>query len=137
LEPDDLVKYGLIPEFIGRLPVSAVLEPLDSHALQAILTEPRDALVKQFQTLLSMDDVALDFEPEAIEAIASEAHRRKTGARALRGIVEELMLDVMYDLPSRSDVKRFTITRDLVEQRTRAQVVPLGGSLEEARQASA
>jgi ATP-dependent Clp protease ATP-binding subunit ClpX len=137
LQPEDLVKYGLIPEFIGRLPVSAVLEPLDSHALQAILTEPRDALVKQFQTLLSMDEVALEFEPDAIEAIAREAHRRKTGARALRGIVEELMLDVMYDLPSRSDVKTFTITRDLVEQRTRAQVVQLGGSMEGAQQASA
>jgi ATP-dependent Clp protease ATP-binding subunit ClpX len=137
LEPDDLVKYGLIPEFIGRLPVTAVLEPLDARALQAILTEPRDALVKQFQTLLSMDDVALQFEPDAIEAIAAEAHRRKTGARALRGIVEELMLDVMYDLPSREDVKTFTITRDLVEQRTRAQVVRLGGSMEEAHQASA
>ena len=137
LQPDDLVKYGLIPEFIGRLPVSAVLEPLDSHALRAILTEPRDALVKQFQTLLSMDEVALEFEPDAIEAIASEAHRRKTGARALRGIVEELMLDVMYDLPSRSDVKTFTITRDLVEQRTRGQVVQLGGSMEGAQQASA
>jgi len=137
LQPDDLVKYGLIPEFIGRLPVSAVLEPLDSHALQAILTEPRDALVKQFQTLLSMDEVALEFEPDAIEAIANEAHRRKTGARALRGIVEELMLDVMYDLPSRRDVKSFTITRDLVEQRTRGQVVQLGGSMEGAQQASA
>jgi ATP-dependent Clp protease ATP-binding subunit ClpX len=137
LQPDDLVKYGLIPEFIGRLPVSAVLEPLDSHALQAILTEPRDALVKQFQTLLSMDEVALEFEPDAIEAIANEAHRRKTGARALRGIVEELMLDVMYDLPSRGDVKSFTITRDLVEQRTRGQVVQLGGSMEGAQQASA
>jgi ATP-dependent Clp protease ATP-binding subunit ClpX len=137
LQPDDLVKYGLIPEFIGRLPVSAVLEPLDSHALQAILTEPRDALVKQFQTLLSMDEVALEFEPDAIEAIAKEAHRRKTGARALRGIVEELMLDVMYDLPSRSDVKSFTITRDLVEQRTRGQVVQLGGSMDGAQQASA
>jgi ATP-dependent Clp protease ATP-binding subunit ClpX len=137
LQPDDLVKYGLIPEFIGRLPVSAVLEPLDSHALQAILTEPRDALVKQFQTLLSMDEVALEFEPDAIEAIAKEAHRRKTGARALRGIVEELMLDVMYDLPSRCDVKSFTITRDLVEQRTRGQVVQLGGSMDEAQQASA
>jgi ATP-dependent Clp protease ATP-binding subunit ClpX len=137
LQPDDLVKYGLIPEFIGRLPVSAVLEPLDSIALQAILTEPRDALVKQFQTLLSMDEVALEFEPEAIEAIAHEAHRRKTGARALRGIVEELMLDVMYDLPSRGDVKSFTITRDLVEQRTRGQVVQLGGSMEGAQQASA
>ena len=137
LEPDDLVKYGLIPEFIGRLPVTAVLETLDARALQAILTDPRDALVKQFQTLLSMDDVALQFETDAIEAIAAEAHRRKTGARALRGIVEELMLDVMYDLPSREDVKTFTITRDLVEQRTRAQVVQLGGSMEEARQASA
>jgi ATP-dependent Clp protease ATP-binding subunit ClpX len=137
LQPDDLVKYGLIPEFIGRLPVSAVLEPLDTKALEAILTEPRDALVKQFQTLLSMDDVRLEFEPGALEAIAAEAHRRKTGARALRGIVEELMLDLMYDLPSRTDVKQFTITRELVEQRSKAQVVPLGGSLEEPRQATA
>jgi ATP-dependent Clp protease ATP-binding subunit ClpX len=125
LEPDDLVRYGLIPEFIGRLPVSAVLEPLDARALEAILTEPRDALVKQFQTLLSMDEVRLEFEPDAVEAIAAEAHRRKTGARALRGIVEELMLDLMYDLPSRSDVNTFTITRELVESRSRAQVVPL------------
>ncbi|MFN9932942.1 MAG: ATP-dependent protease ATP-binding subunit ClpX [Cyanobacteriota bacterium] len=124
LEPDDLVRYGLIPEFIGRLPVSAVLTPLDAPALEAILTEPRDALVKQFQTLLSMDDVRLDFEPGAVEAIAAEAHRRKTGARALRGIVEELMLDVMYDLPSRQDVKSFTITRDLVEQRSKVKVLP-------------
>jgi len=136
LEPDDLVRYGLIPEFIGRLPVTAVLEPLDERALEAILTEPRDALVKQFQTLLSMDNVRLEFEPGAVEAIATEAHRRKTGARALRGIVEELMLDVMYDLPSRHDVKSFTITRQLVEQRSRAQVVPLGGG-EREEQASA
>ena len=137
LQPDDLVKYGLIPEFIGRLPVSTVLEPLDTKALEAILTEPRDALVKQFQTLLSMDDVRLDFEPGALEAIAAEAHRRRTGARALRGILEELMLDLMYDLPSRNDVKQFTITRELVEQRSKAQVVPLGAGLEEARQARA
>jgi ATP-dependent Clp protease ATP-binding subunit ClpX len=128
LEPDDLVKYGLIPEFIGRLPVTAVLEPLDARALEAILTEPRDALVKQFQTLLSMDDVRLEFEPGAVEAIATEAFRRKTGARALRGIVEELMLDLMYDLPSRSDVTTFTITRELVESRSKANVVPLGGT---------
>ena len=137
LQPDDLVKYGLIPEFIGRLPVSAVLEPLDTKALEAILTEPRDALVRQFQTLLSMDDVRLEFEPGALEAIAVEAHRRKTGARALRGIVEELMLDLMYDLPSHSEVKSFTVTRELVELRSRGQVVPLGGTLEEPRQASA
>ena len=137
LEPDDLVKYGLIPEFIGRLPVNAVLEPLDSRALEAILTEPRDALVKQFQTLLSMDEVRLEFEPGAVEAIAAEAHRRKTGARALRGIVEELMLDLMYDLPSRKDVKSFTVTRELVEQRSQAQVLPLAGNLEAVQQASA
>ena len=137
LQPDDLVKYGLIPEFIGRLPVSAVLEPLDSKALEAILTEPRDALVKQFQTLLSMDDVRLEFEAGALEAIANEAHRRKTGARALRGIVEELMLDLMYDLPSRTDVKTFTITRELVEQRSGGQVVPLAGGHGDSRQAMA
>jgi ATP-dependent Clp protease ATP-binding subunit ClpX len=138
LEPDDLVRYGLIPEFIGRLPVTAVLEPLDTRALEAILTEPRDALVKQFQTLLSMDDVRLDFEAGAVEAIAEEAHRRKTGARALRGIVEELMLEVMYDLPTRRDVKAFTITRELVEQRSRAKVVPIPGSqLEDNRDAQA
>jgi ATP-dependent Clp protease ATP-binding subunit ClpX len=128
LEPDDLVKYGLIPEFIGRLPVSAVLEPLDTRALEAILTEPRDALVKQFQTLLSMDEVRLVFEPGAVEAIAVEAHRRKTGARALRGIVEELMLDVMYELPSDKGTKAFTITRELVEERTQAKVLALPGS---------
>jgi len=137
LEPDDLVKYGLIPEFIGRLPVNAVLEPLDTQALEAILTEPRDALVKQFQTLLSMDNVRLDFEPGAIEAIAAEAHRRKTGARALRGIVEELMLELMYDLPSRQDVRSFTISRELVEARSRAQVLPHPSTLENGEQATA
>ena len=98
LEPDDLVRYGLIPEFIGRMPVSAVLEPLDESALQSILTEPRDALVKQFRTLPSMDNVQLQFADDAIEAIAQEAHRRKTGARALRGIVE-LMLDRCTTFP--------------------------------------
>jgi len=137
LEPEDLVRYGLIPEFIGRLPVSAVLEPLDANALEAILTEPRDALVKQFQTLMSMDNVQLDFEQGAVEAIAAEAHRRKTGARALRGIVEDLMLDVMYDLPSRRDVQTFTITRDLVEQRSRGKVLPHPSAGEHDKQASA
>jgi ATP-dependent Clp protease ATP-binding subunit ClpX len=124
LEPDDLVRYGLIPEFTGRLPVSAVLEPLDVRSLESILTEPRDALIKQFQTLMSMDSVRLEFEPGAIEAIAHEAHRRRTGARALRGIVEELMLDLMYDLPSNTEVSTYTITRELVEQRSKAKVLP-------------
>ncbi len=125
LEPDDLVKYGLIPEFIGRMPVSAVLEPLDESALKSILTEPRDALVKQFSTLLSMDNVQLDFESQAVEAIAKEAHRRKTGARALRGIVEELMLDLMYELPSDQTVTAFTITKAMVEEHTGGKVLPL------------
>ena len=128
LEPDDLVKYGLIPEFIGRMPVSAVLEPLDESALESILTEPRDALVKQFRTLLSMDNVQLQFADDAIEAIAQEAHRRKTGARALRGIVEELMLDLMYDLPSQSSVKDFTVTRAMVEEHTGSNVLSLPGT---------
>jgi ATP-dependent Clp protease ATP-binding subunit ClpX len=137
LEPDDLVRYGLIPEFIGRLPVSAVLEPLDTAALEAILTEPRDALVKQFQTLLSMDNVRLEFEADAVEAIAIEAHKRKTGARALRGIVEELMLELMYDLPSRKDVETFTITRELVQQRSKGKVLPYPSVSELGQQESA
>ncbi|MCP9885416.1 ATP-dependent protease ATP-binding subunit ClpX [Synechococcus sp. ATX 2A4] len=135
LEPDDLVRYGLIPEFIGRLPVSAVLEPLDIHSLEAILTEPRDALVKQFQTLMSMDNVRLEFEAGAIEAIAQEAHRRRTGARALRGIVEELMLDVMYDIPSNDAITTFTITRELVEQRSRAKILPYPGLVDKQESA--
>ena len=125
LEPDDLVKYGLIPEFIGRMPVSAILEPLNAKALESILTEPRDALVKQFRTLLSMDNVELSFDEEAIEAIAQEAYKRKTGARALRGIVEEIMLDLMYSLPSQTKIKNFIVTKKMVDEITVGKVVPL------------
>jgi len=123
LEPDDLVKFGMIPEFIGRVPIVAVLEPLDEEALMAILTEPKNALIKQYQKLLRMDNVQLDFKAEAIRAIAQEAYRRKTGARALRGIVEELMLDVMYELPSRKDVTRCLITKEMVEKRSTAELL--------------
>ncbi len=123
LEPEDLVRYGLIPEFIGRIPVIATLRPLDEDALVSILTEPRNALVKQYEKLLNMDNVSLEFRPDAIRAIAKEAHRRKTGARALRGIVEELMLDVMYELPSRKDLTRCTITREMVEKRSTAELL--------------
>ncbi len=123
LEPDDLVKFGLIPEFIGRIPATSVLEPLDEESLMAILTEPKNALVKQFQKLMRMDNVQLEFKPDALRAIAREAYRRKTGARALRGIIEELMLDVMYELPSRKDLKRCTITREMVEQRSTADLL--------------
>ncbi|HEY9728231.1 MAG TPA: ATP-dependent protease ATP-binding subunit ClpX [Chroococcales cyanobacterium] len=129
LEPDDLVKFGMIPEFIGRVPVVAVVEPLDEEALMEILTEPRNALVKQYQKLLKMDSVQLEFKPDAIRAIAQEAYRRKTGARALRGIVEELMLDVMYELPSRKDVTRCMITREMVEKRSTAELLVHPSSL--------
>ncbi|MGK7903403.1 MAG: ATP-dependent protease ATP-binding subunit ClpX [Hormoscilla sp.] len=123
LEPDDMVKFGMIPEFIGRIPVAAVVEPLDEEALMAILTEPKNALVKQYQKLLWMDNVQLEFRPEAVKAIAKEAYRRKTGARALRSIVEELMLEVMYELPSRKDVTRCAITKEMVEKRSTAELL--------------
>ena len=119
LEPEDLVQYGMIPEFIGRVPVTAVLDSLDEKSLRAILTEPRNALVKQFQALLSMDDVQLVFEERAIEIIAQEAMRRQTGARGLRSLVEDLMLEVMYNLPSDHEVKTFTITAEMVNQHQR------------------
>ncbi|NES73927.1 MAG: AAA domain-containing protein, partial [Okeania sp. SIO2D1] len=129
MEPNDLVKFGLIPELIGRIPMVAVVEPLDEETLMAILTEPQNALVKQYQKLLRMDNVQLEFEEEAIRAIAKEAFRRKTGARALRGIVEELMLDVMYELPSRKDVTRCTITKEMVEKRSTADLLVHPSSL--------
>jgi ATP-dependent Clp protease ATP-binding subunit ClpX len=123
LEPDDLVKFGLIPEFIGRIPTIAVLEPLDEAALIEILTEPRNALLKQYQRLLKMDGVEMVFETEAIRTIAQEAFRRKTGARALRGIVEELMLEVMYEVPSRADIRKCVITREMVEKRSTSELL--------------
>ena len=129
LEPGDLVKFGLIPEFIGRIPIEAVLEPLDEETLVQILTQPRNALIKQYQKLMDMDNVKLEFRPEALRAIAQEAYRRKTGARALRSIVEELMLEVMYELPSRKDVSRCVITREMVEKRSTSEVVMHPSSL--------
>ncbi|MBF2014465.1 MAG: ATP-dependent protease ATP-binding subunit ClpX [Richelia sp. RM1_1_1] len=129
LEPGDLVKFGMIPEFIGRVPMVAVVDPLDEEALMAILTKPRSALVKQYQKLLNMDNVQLEFNTDALKAIAQEAYRRKTGARALRGIVEELMLDIMYELPSRKDVGVCTVTREMVEKRSTAELLVHPSSL--------
>ncbi len=125
LELDDLVKYGLIPEFIGRIPVCAVLDRLTKETLESILTQPRDALVKQFKTLLSMDNVELKFDPDSVEAIANEAYKRKTGARALRSIIEELMLDIMYTLPSEKNIKEFTITKNMVDNLFSSKIVKL------------
>jgi len=123
LELDDLVKFGMIPEFVGRIPVTAALEPLDEQTLVQILTKPRNAIVKQYQKLLSMDNIELKFTEDAIQALAKEAYRRKTGARALRGIVEELMLDVMYEVPSRRDVRKCTITKEMVEKLSTAELI--------------
>jgi len=117
LQPDDLLKFGLIPEFIGRIPITAVLDPLDEETLVLILTQPKNALFKQYQELLSMDNVTLTFDQDAAVAIAKEALKRKTGARALRSIVEELMLDVMFEVPSRTDVPALNITAAMVEQK--------------------
>ncbi len=117
MQPEDLLKFGLIPEFIGRVPVYAVLDPLEEKTLIQILTEPKNAILKQYKELLKMDGVELEFEPDAVELIAKEAIKRKTGARALRSIVEEIMLNIMYEVPSREDITKFTITKEMVENR--------------------
>ena len=113
LLPDDLLSYGLIPEFIGRLPVYAHLDTLDRETLVRILTEPRNSVVRQFQRLFAMDGVSLEFEPAALEAVATEAFLRKTGARGLRSIVEAALLDVMYEAPSRPEIARCVITEEV------------------------
>jgi len=115
--PEDLLRYGLIPEFVGRLPVITTLEALDESALKQILTEPKNALVKQYQRLLDMDSVELEFADEALTEIAKEAIKRNTGARGLRAIIEGIMLEVMYELPARTDVKRCIVTRETVVNR--------------------
>ena len=125
LQPDDLVKFGLIPEFIGRVPIYAVLDQLNEKALKNILTEPKNAILKQYKCLMEMDGVDLEFEPEAVDLIAQEALKRNTGARALRSIVEEIMLDVMYDVPTTADVTKFVVTVDMVKNRKNAEVVKL------------
>ncbi|MBO6088606.1 AAA family ATPase, partial [bacterium] len=125
LQPEDLLKFGMIPEFIGRIPVYAVLDQLSEKTLKMILTEPKNAIVKQYKCLLEMDGVDLEFEPDAIELIAQEAIKRKTGARALRSIVEEIMLDIMYDVPTKADMKKLVITGDMVKNRNNAEVVKL------------
>ncbi len=125
LQPEDLLKFGLIPEFIGRVPVYAVLDQLNEKTLKMILTEPKNAVLKQYQALLKMDGVDLEFEPEAVDLIAKEAIKRKTGARALRSIVEEIMLDVMYDVPTKENITKFVVTADMVKNRKNAEVVKL------------
>ena len=117
VQPEDLIKFGLIPEFVGRLPVVGVLEELDEAALIEILTRPKNAIVKQYQRLFEFENVRLKFSEDALRAIARQAMVRKVGARGLRMILEELMLDLMYHLPSQKKVKEFEVTREMVEKR--------------------
>lgn len=127
--PEDLLRYGLIPEFIGRLPVIGSLEPLDEDALVDILTKPKNALVKQYQKLLELDEVELDFEDDALREIAKKAIERKTGARGLRSIIEGIMLDVMYDLPSRDDIEKCIITGETVASEAKPKLLLNDGTV--------
>ena len=128
LQPEDLLKFGLIPEFVGRLPIMVTLEELDEESLVRILTEPRNALVKQYKELLAMDDVDLEFDEEALKLIARKAIERKTGARGLRSIIEETMLDIMYEIPSRDDIEKCLITKETVENKGEPTLVLSDGA---------
>src|SRR5437870_2368466 len=117
VQPEDLLKYGLIPEFVGRLPVVATLTELDEKSLIRILTEPKNALLKQYEKLLAFEKVKLKFTESAIVAVASKAFKQKTGARGLRSILEEVMLDVMYEIPSQREIRECVVTEDVIEGR--------------------
>lgn len=124
--PEDLLKFGLIPEFVGRLPVTVTLDSLDEEALVRILTEPKNALVKQYQKLLELDGVQLEFKEEALRAVAQAALKRKTGARGLRSIIEEVMCNVMYDVPSRDDVSKCIVTKECIVNKDEPILVTSG-----------
>ncbi|MDR5658661.1 ATP-dependent protease ATP-binding subunit ClpX [Serpentinicella sp. ANB-PHB4] len=123
MQSEDLLKYGLIPEFAGRLPVLVTLDALDEEALIRILTEPKNALTKQYYKLFELDDVSVEFNKEALELVAQKAIERKAGARGLRGILENIMMDIMYDVPSREDIEKIIITKDTVEHGSEPTIV--------------
>jgi len=127
VQPEDLLKFGLIPELIGRLPQVVALDPLSSEALVKILKEPKNALVKQYETLFKMDGVELEITDEAIKAVADKAKERKTGARGLRSIMENLMTDIMYEIPSNKDIAKVIITEETVLNGKGATMVPKNG----------
>ena len=125
VRPEDLMKYGIIPEIIGRLPVICTLETLDEHALLRILTEPKNAPVKQYQKLLAMDNIDLEFEEEALLAVAKKAIERKTGARSLKGIIEDVMLDVMFELPKSDAPRKVIVTKECIEDGAEPKIFDL------------
>ncbi|QHI71840.1 ATP-dependent Clp protease ATP-binding subunit ClpX [Aminipila terrae] len=131
IQPEDLMKYGLIPEFIGRLPVIVTLEDLTKDALVRIITEPKNALLKQYKKLFSMDDVELEIETDAIERVAEKAIERKTGARGLRSILERIMTDIMYEIPSRGDVRKCIITKGTIDNDIMPTLVLVDSNKEE------
>ena len=135
--PEDLIKFGLIPEFIGRLPVVASVTNLDKDSLVQILSQPKNALVKQYTRLFDMDGVELEFTPDALEAVADQAIHRGTGARGLRAIMEEVLLPVMYDIPSRDDVAKVVVTKETVQDNVLPTIVPRKPSRTERRDKSA
>jgi ATP-dependent Clp protease ATP-binding subunit ClpX len=116
-EPDDMIRFGLIPEFIGRLPITAVLTSLNEEALLSILTEPKNAIVKQYKKLFRMEGVDLEFEDDALVAVVKKAITKGTGARALRSILEEIMIDIMYKLPSKENVTKCVITKEVIDKK--------------------
>ena len=123
VEPDDLIRFGLIPEFVGRLPVIATLDELDLDAFVNILSEPKNALVKQYQKLFNMEEVSLEFEPAALSAVAKKAMERKTGARGLRSILEAILLELMYELPSMENVEKVVITEATIDGTSEPQII--------------
>lgn len=125
LQPEDLLKFGLIPEFVGRIPYVATLEPLDESTLEKILVEPKNSIIKQYEKLLEMDGVKVKFTEEAIKLIAQEAIKRKTGARALRAIIEDIMLDIMYEVPSDNSVNEIEINKSIMEKRVNIPIMEL------------
>jgi ATP-dependent Clp protease ATP-binding subunit ClpX len=127
VQPDDLLAYGLIPEFIGRLPVAVSLEALTRRTLVRILTEPKDSVVRQYQRLFAMDNVRLEFESDALETVATEAFLRRTGARGLRSIVEDALLDVMFEIPSRDDIVRCVVTKETFAQKRQPMLFNASG----------
>lgn len=130
VKPEDLLKFGLIPEFVGRLPVMITLGQLDEAALMKILTEPRNALVRQYRKMLEMDGVELEFTEDALRAVAQKALKRKSGARGLRAIIEETMMDTMYEIPSMENVQKCIVTEENVNSGTRPQL--LSASVEDS-----
>ncbi|HDG4514223.1 ATP-dependent Clp protease ATP-binding subunit ClpX [Staphylococcus pseudintermedius] len=137
IRPEDLQTYGLIPEFIGRVPIVANLETLDVEALKNILTQPKNALVKQYTKMLELDDVALEFTDEALAAISEKAIERKTGARGLRSIIEEALIDIMYDIPSTENVAKVVITKETIINETEPELYDAEGNLVNTTKTSA